>query len=89
MTKRACLEAALITIGSWNDWRETAQTDVFVGKYKSKAEDSSSQARTVLAAARNLLPRYPLPIVRARARQITALMDLAEYRPTDPRPPDA
>ena len=79
---RQCLEAALIHAGSREDWRETDQTDYFVGQYENQAVRSSRRARVTLDTLRRILPRYPEPQERVQVSQVAALMDLAAYDPS-------
>ena len=81
---RQCLEAALIHAGSREDWRETDQTDYFLGQYQNQAVRSARRAKATLDTLRHLLPRYPDPQERVQVPLVAALMDLAAYDPAEP-----
>ena len=81
---RQCLEAALIHAGSREDWRETDQTDSFLGQYQNQAVRSARRAKATLDTLRHLLPRYPEPQERVQVPLVAALMDLAAYDPAEP-----
>ena len=78
---RQFLEAALIHIGSTEDWRDPDQTNTFMGRYQGQAVRSTRRSQAALETLHSVLLPYPEPQRRVQVSQIAERMDFAAYDP--------